>query len=131
MMNKSILQEDYQLYFADFKIGTVTNVTSDFPHLWGVVNYAAWLATPSTPEEIRLAEFLELSRRSTHFGDLESEQDVNQDIEKIDQQLNTFQDFIETDAWYLIDRNGAKNMILCPIFRDEGEIVWRWNPDIS
>jgi hypothetical protein len=122
-------QEKYQLYFEDFEIGMVESVASDFPNIWGIVQYAKWLSAPRTSQEARIAAFIELNQKSIHFEEIEDEQDVTEDIERINQELKAYQDFIETEAWYLIDRNGDKSMILCPIFRDDSEIVWRWNQD--
>ena len=120
-------QEKYHLYFGDLKVGMVVKKASDFPNLWGAITYSEWLSDPQTPEEIRVAEFLELNRKSIYLIDVEQERDVSVDIAKINQQLNDYLDLVETDAWYLLDESSHKHLILCPIFRHGNEVVWRWN----
>ena len=36
-------------------------------------------------------------------------------------------DFVESEAWCLMDGLGHRSPIHCPRFRDDNEIVWRWD----
>ena len=118
----------YELYFREIKIGVVSDVESDFPNLWGTIAYDESLTQPTTDERKRLARFVELNRESIRLVDIEHEQDVTSELDAINKHLESYYDFIETDDWILVSDNGERIPILCPIFRHDGEIVWRWNP---
>lgn len=117
----------YDLYFNDIRVGMVTEQDSDFPNLWGVIEYDASILNPTSEERIRLARFLELNRESIRLVDIEHEQDVANELNAVNQQLEAFNDFIESDSWLLIDEAGRTRPILVPIFRHDGEMMWRWN----
>lgn len=118
----------YELYFRGIKIGVVAEDDSDFPNLWGTIIYDESLAQPTTEEQKRLATFLELNRDSNRLLDIEDEQDVSGQLAAIDKQLASYNEYIETDDWILITAHGEAIRILCPFFRSDGGIVWRWNP---
>jgi hypothetical protein len=118
----------YELHFRDIKIGVVTEDDCDFPNLWGRIAYNEPLICPSSDEQQRLARFLQLNRDSIRLIDLEDEQNVSAELDVINKELETFNDYFETDDWLLIDDSRKIHPILCPIFRHDGEIVWRWNP---
>jgi hypothetical protein len=118
----------YDLYLGDLKVGVVTEEDMDFPNLWGRIEYDESLSRSKAGEAFRLARFLELSRESIRLVDTEHEQDVSKELDVLNAQLEEYQDYVETDDWFLVDEKGIKHPILCPIFRHCGEIVWRWNP---
>jgi hypothetical protein len=120
----------YDLYLGSMKIGRVIKEDSDFPNLWGRITYDEALSRPRTPEEKRFARFLELEQESIRLVDLEHEQEVSSEQEAVDAQLEAYQDYIETDDWFLVDERGNKLLIMCPILRYDGGIVWRWNPKV-
>lgn len=112
------------------KVGRVIDDDSDFPNLWGRISYDESLLHPQTEEQRRLAKFVELDRQSMQLIDIEHERDVSQELTAIIAQMEQYQDYIESDDWHLIDDQGAKHPILCPVLREGGEIVWRWNPRV-
>jgi len=117
----------YELHFRDMKIGDVTEDDADFPNLWGTIAYNKSLECPISEEQKRLARFIELNQDSIRLVDLEHEQDVSDELDAINKELEAFNDYIETDDWFLIADNGKTLPILCPILRYDCEIVWRWN----
>jgi hypothetical protein len=118
----------YDLYFGDIRVGAVTEKDSDFPNLWGAITYDESMSQPISDERTRLARFLELNQESIRLVDIEHEQDVSSELDAVSKQLEAFNDYIETDDWRLVDETGNSLPILVPIFRHDGEIVWRWNP---
>ncbi len=120
----------YNLYLGSMRVGCVVEKDSDFPNLRGRIAYDEAVSHPSTNEERRLVEFLELDRESMRLIDVEHEQDVADELSAINAPLEKYQDLIETDDWYLVDEQGSKHPIRCPVLRESGEIVWRWNPQL-
>ncbi len=119
----------YDLHFRDIRVGAVTENDRDFPNLWGDIEFDAAISQPISKEEARLARFIELNRESIRLADTEDQQDVTGELNVVDKQLEAFSDYIESDDWMLVDESGKTLPILVPIFRHDGEIVWRWNPD--
>ena len=118
----------YDLYFHDKRIGEVSEKNSDFPNLWGKIEFDQSMDA-SSGQINRFKEFIELNMESSRLVDVEHEEDVKDELEKINQRLEDFTDYIETDGWFLVDNSGKKHYILVPIFHHSREIVWRWNPD--
>lgn len=118
----------YDLYLGPLKVGIVTEQDKDFPNLWGQIAYDKSLLNPNTEAMNRLARFIDLSCESIRLVDIEHEQDVADELAVLNKQLEQFQDYIDTDDWVLVDDKGERHLILCPILRHGGEIVWRWNP---
>jgi hypothetical protein len=118
----------YELFFDDRKLGTVVGVGSDFPHLWGHVEYDASLKRPHVGTYERLLNFIAVNCESMRLVDVMHEQDVSDELNAVNSKLEAYADFIESDKWRLVDANGNGLPILCPIFRDGGAIEWRWNP---
>ncbi len=119
----------YDLYFGSLKVGVVTQTDSDFPNLWGSITYEPTVLKRQSAETSRLARFVELNRESTRLADLEDQQEASREQEAVSAELEAnFMDYVESEDWLLIDERGRELPILCPILRDPGEIVWRWNP---
>jgi hypothetical protein len=118
----------YDLYLGPLKVGIVTEQGNDFPNLWGQIAYDKSLLNSNTEAMKRLARFIDLSCESITLVDIEHEQDVADKLAVLNKQLEQFQDYIDTDDWVLVDDKGRRHLILCPILRHGGEIVWRWNP---
>jgi hypothetical protein len=120
----------YDLVFGSIKVGVVTPTDSDFPNLWGEITYDPRLENPQTPDAARFAKFVALNRESTRLVDMEHEQDVSRELDAINAELESYNDYIESEEWYLIDASDTRLRILCPVLRGTGEIVWRWGlPD--
>ena len=82
-----------------------------------------------TPDEIRLARYVALNKESTRLIDREDIEDNAEEKARIDaESMNHFLDIIESEDWFLVDHNDQRHPILGPIFRNDDEIVWRWNP---
>jgi hypothetical protein len=118
----------YDLYLATLKIGRVSEDGRDFPNLWGWLEYEQLMRKPTTAIECRVAKFLELGIEEMKLVDVEHEKDVSREIAAHNVQMEQYRDLIESDDWFLIDENGVKSPILCPILREGGNIVWRWRP---
>jgi hypothetical protein len=116
----------FDLSFGSLKVGEVTLTASDFPNLWGKIAYDSAHAEQQSPELARFNQFLELDRQSMKLIDVEHERDVSEELSAINAQLKSYRDYIDSADWYLIDKRGRKLPILCPVLRDNGEIVWRW-----
>jgi hypothetical protein len=125
----------YDLYYADRRLGVVTQVDSDFPNLWGTIVYDAAIAHPQSDAEKRMARFVELSIESMRLlmsDDAAYDDDEVSEVElnPVDAELERdFLDLVETNNWRLIDAEGQVEPILCPAFHPNDEIVWRWGVD--
>jgi hypothetical protein len=116
------------LYFGTIKVGVVTGVAGDFPNLWGRLTCGPALKQSGCAAVARLVRFLALNRVSTRLADQEPGH-TSRVREAVDAELEArFADYAESEDWHMIDTQGRKRPILCPILRWDGEIVWRWNP---
>lgn len=121
--------ERYDLYFGSLKVGVVTQADGDFPNLWGTIAYDPALSDPQSPEAVRLTRFISLNKESTRLMDLEDERDTSREQEAVNAELEAdYAVYVESEEWRLIDGRRLELPILCPILREDGEIVWRWNP---
>lgn len=120
--------EQYDLYFGFLKVGGVTQSHSDFPNLWGSVAYEPWLSSPRSPVEEHLVRFVALSEESSRLIEVEHEVDNSREQAVVDAEMEAkYMDLIESEEWWLVDREGREMPILCPIF-SEGGLVWAWDP---
>jgi hypothetical protein len=102
---------------------------SDFPNLWGTIAYDRSLAEPRSAEVTRLVRFVVLNQESRRLWDMEHEHGSSREQEAVDAEREAhYKDFIESEQWHLIDKQGQRLPILCGILRGNNEIVWRWNP---
>ena len=121
----------YHLFLGELKIGKVVERDADFPNLWGRIEYETPLISPMTDEQKRLAEFLDLDRRSMALIEVEHERDVTEELESLCVQMEPYQDLIDSEDWRLIDEAGKIHPILCPTLGQSGEICWRWHPQLE
>ena len=121
----------HELKFGNTLVGTVTLTDADFPNVWREIVLDGSLANPACTETTRMAEFIRLNRKCTRLADIEHEQDVSAEFDAVNKQLESYNDYIETNDWVLISPDSKTTKIMCPIFRDDGEIVWRWNHGYS
>jgi hypothetical protein len=122
-------RERYDLYFGSLKVGAVTETGSNWPSLWGTIEYEPWLPNPQTPEAVRFARFVSLNMESTRLMDIAGEVDNSRERAAVDGELKAgFMDYVESQEWWLVDRHGRKLPILCPILQDNGWMGWRWDP---
>ena len=126
-IDKNSMSMRYELRFRDIHVGIVTLKDSDFPNLWGDIDYDDVISHPTSENEIRMSQFIELNRESTRLVDLEDQEDVAAKLDLVNQQLVHFNDYIESDDWLLVNEGGETLPILVPMFRNDREIVWRWN----
>lgn len=117
----------YELYFSDTKVGTIEYLESDFPSLYGQIIFDEKYLISNEPEISRVKQYLKLQAESCRFLDIEHEQTVETELEKINSKLDEYMDLIETDEWYLVDIDRRKHCILSPIIRLDNEVTWRWN----
>jgi hypothetical protein len=119
--------ERLDLYFDPLRVGAVTPVGEDFPNLGGYITYDPSLAKPPSAVVARLARFIALNRESTRLEDLEDESGIPQGADAVNSALEThYIDYVESGDWRLVDGRGRERPILCPIFHENEEIVWRW-----
>ena len=121
--------ERYELYFGTRRVGAVTQLDSDFPNLWGSIVYDASITRPQTPEDQRMARYVELSIESMRLmmGDTYVEDDDDDESNPFEAEIDRdFMDLVETNDWRLIDAQGKVEPILFPVFHPDDEIVWRW-----
>lgn len=119
------MDKGFGLYFGPLKIGRVIQTDSDFPNLWGNITYDPALGNPQMAE---VSRFIALNRECTRLADMEQESDIFQEQEAVNTELEAYYlSYVESEDWHLIDEQGDKLPILCPIFRGDSEIVWRWN----
>jgi hypothetical protein len=119
--------KQYDLVFGTHKIGVVTETGSDFPNLSGTIEYDPALATLRSQKAARLVRFIAFMRESTRLLDLASERDVSRELDGANAELDAYTDYIDSEDWYLIDGDGSRIPVMCPIFHGSGEIVWRWD----
>jgi hypothetical protein len=119
----------FDLFYGSTKVGVVFLVDGDDPDLLGnIVNDSA-VSNPATAEAMRLARFIALSRESARLLDEMDEPGPTPEQEAIDAELEEAgRSFVDSDDWCLVNVLGCRLPILCPLFRGEDEIVWRWNP---
>src|SRR5262245_2828870 len=116
----------YELFFANTKIGIVTEVDADFPNLWGRIEYDATFNSP-VGASADLSRFITLNRESIRLTELQEDTGgVEADLAAVDSELQRYTAYVESEDWRLVDENGNDRPILVPIFRDS-EIIWRWN----
>jgi hypothetical protein len=118
---------EWALYLEDVLLGHVAAKGEDFPRLHGVFTPEAFLRTPSTAKEDRIAEFYQLNCESHRLVDLEDSTDVATELARNDAALEPYQDLIDSPHWTLQNRNDVLP-ILCPAFRSGGAITWSWRP---
>ena len=122
----------YDLFFRKLKVGVVTYVDSDFPRMFGAISFERSVVKPASDDAIRLARFIELCREQTRLIDVMDKQDVTKELDENNATMTeNYLDLMETNDWMLIDENGKILPILCPIFSDDGKIVWYWNVEYS
>ncbi len=122
------MNHEYSLFLGTLKIGNVTQADSDFPSLWGRIEFENSIAVPETDAARRMARFIELSRHYTRLLETLVEGQESSEQDTINAELEGYADFIDSDDWHLVDEHGERVPILVPIFHDHDEIVWRWNP---
>tara|TARA_B110000495_G_C22522365_1_gene318460 strand:- start:89 stop:472 length:384 start_codon:yes stop_codon:yes gene_type:complete len=117
----------HELRFGTTTVGLVTQTDADFPNVWGEIVLDESLESSACEETTRMAEFIRLNRECTRLADIEHEQDVSTELDAVNQQLESYNDYIETSDWVLVSTDSETVGVMCPIFRDDGELVWRWN----
>ena len=121
--------ERYGLYFGSLKVGVVTKTDSDFPNLCGSITNDPALSKSPSPEAAGVARFVALNKESTRLVDMEHEQDTSREQAAVNAELETgYMEYVESEEWRLFYDRGRELPILCPIFRWDDDIVWRWNP---
>ena len=121
----------HKLKFGNTLVGMVTLTDADFPNVWGDIVLDGSLTNTACAETMRMAEFIRLNRECTRLADIEHEQDVSAELDAVNRHLESYNDYIETNNWVLISPNSEVVRIMCPMFRDDGELVWRWNHGYS
>lgn len=122
--------ERYELFLGSVKIGTVTQTDSDFPSLWGTLAREPWLSRPRSPDQERFARFVALNREITRLLDVEHQVDTSREQAALNAEMEAgFMEYVDSMEWRLVDLRGRELPILCPIFRDDDEVAWRWDPD--
>jgi hypothetical protein len=115
--------ERYDLVFGSLKVGVVRQTDSDFPNLWGEIIYDPGLENAQSPKVRRFVQFVSLNRESTRLIDMEHEQDVSRELAAVNAELEKYLDYIESEDWYLIAKDGRCVAIMAPILRGANEIV--------
>lgn len=121
----------HELKFGNTLVGLITLTDADFPNVWGEIVLDGSLVNPACAERTRMAEFIRLNRECTRLADIEHEQDVAYQLDAVNKQLECYSDYIGTNDWVLISPDSETAGIMCPIFRDDNELVWRWNHGYS
>jgi hypothetical protein len=118
----------FTLFFGPMEVGVVFQVEGDFPNQWGNIAIDPALTDPVTAEAMRMARFIVLNRESTRLADLHDGGELSREQEAVEAELAAMgQAFIDSEDWSLVNVLGHRLPILCPIFRDDDEIVWWWN----
>ncbi len=118
----------FDLFFGPMKVGVVFLCDADFPNLWGNIVVDSAVSDPATAEAMRLARFIALNRESTRLMELMDEAGPSPGQEAVDAELAEIGgNFDDSEDWCLVNVLGHRLPILCPVFRDDDEIVWRWN----
>ena len=118
---------NYDIYFDETKIGTIERLDSDFPNLFGKIEFDIKYLKSNSELNVRLRKMMELSRRHSAVTEIEHEQDVEEELEELYQQEEPYRDLIESKEWYLIDESGKKELIFSPMIHENNEVTWRWN----
>lgn len=110
---------NYQLFFDDHQIGTITKKDEDFLNLFGTYD----LLASTEKAHPFIFQYIQYSiQASMLMGEDEKKWE-----EFMEKEESKYMDLIETENWHLIDENGKTHKILVPIFHYNNEIIWRWN----
>ncbi len=105
----------YKLFHDNILIANITQTDADFPNLFGTFTLAK-----AIPPHVQ--NYIEYRINISKFKDISSKEPM----EYIKQNDGIFLDLIESEAWYLLDEQGTKDIIMSPHFRSDSSIVWRW-----
>lgn len=112
-----------KLYFGDILIAEIENTEEDAGNFTGQFKL---VLKPEDELSTRLFNYVDFSQRQNDFylseevGDEETE-------EKLLEEESTFDDFINSNSWHIIDHTGKKVKILIPTFDLQNTMVWRHN----
>jgi hypothetical protein len=115
----------WTLHLGDRVVGKVVERSEDFPRLDGVFTAESFMHGPANAVERRLADFYRLNCECHRLLDLEDSLDVAKERSRNNEELEPFEDLIESADWTL---RGPDRVIaiLCPLFRPDGRITWSW-----
>lgn len=120
----------YVLYFGRTRIGETTDVEDDKMTAGGTLILELDQASATTAEAERLIEFIRLNQDCLRLTEqLETVPDLAAELDAKNHQLADFSDLAESHKWHVRDDAQQRRRILCPIFRRNGQITWRWDDD--
>ncbi len=108
--------KNFELFLKDIHIGSITETNWDMRSS-GDINYHFNYLNPSD----RLAEFIRLSIRYSEC--LES--GTEEELEEISKEEKQFMELINSQDWFILNKNKEKTKILCPVFHEGNEITWQ------
>lgn len=116
----------YKLFWGDVEIGIIKGCEADFPNLSGYIEFETSYLSAQEVDVSRLRKYIQLQAKSCDLIEVEHETDVEKELDLINQELDQYLDFVESDKWHLIDENGNTQSILSPIINSNNEVTWRW-----
>jgi len=109
----------FELYWRDLNVGSIVKTYFDMRD-FGIITYKFdYLVEPSKNKH--LADFIKHSILASILIE-EGDEEANDRMAEIEER--EFLDLINTTDWHLINENGEKEIILCPIFHEDDGITW-------
>ncbi len=115
----------YRLFYDDIDLGEVRHVDSDFPSSFGI--WTPSQIEPTTDLRRHLLSYIEHSIVSMAL--LDASDAGPEWHEFAGREEPKYQDLIDSDQWKLVPSDGHPIRILIPLFRREGELTWRYQPE--
>ena len=109
----------FELYWTTLHIGTLFETNRDMRSS-GRIIYHFNYEDPQT-EHARLAESIRNSIEASAYLDESDMENYNRMCER----ESAYMDIIEGGEWYVVDEEGVKIKILCPIFHPGDEVTWQ------
>lgn len=117
----------FELYWRDLNIGSIVETNWDMRSSGDISFKFDYLAESSENEH--LADYIKFSiKDSILLGEgVEDDDLVLAQSEEEKKYLDLIVD--TTTDWYIINENGDKSIILCPIFHEDDQITWMKDSD--
>ena len=109
----------YKLYYDRWKIAEISPEDADFPGFSGRYQLSIGSTENGIIREIR--EYIKFSIQMSTLIDSDRTEEMDCDREQ------QFSQLIDSNRWYLVDRQGKRTDILVPVFGEGNTITWRLN----
>lgn len=110
----------YTLLYKSYSLGTVTELSSEWPRPSGTVELDIVLKELNDDTK-HLFAYIDYSIKAALLLENRPEEEYDKYVEENESQ---YLDLIDSKDWFMLDENGKRNNIVIPIFSENNEIVW-------